>query len=364
MKPSALDSLTSLRFFAAASIVLFHMQGTLLPTGHTPVLALGVSFFFVLSGFILAYVYPNGIEPKRFYLARFARLWPVHAATLALTLWLLVPHLLGRSEWTGPLVLNALMLHAWAPITGYVFSFNAVSWSISTEMFFYLLFPLLMTKHLKLVIAIVAAVTLWCLFVLEIASVETGNNLWHLSPTHFVLQHPIMRVLEFAVGVAAGRHFTRRRLDLPHATAFEVAALCAVVLFAVASSFFPSSSTGRWLGQSGGMLIFAAAIYIIANQKGAVSRTLAFRPLVILGEISFSTYMLHQIVIRYAVAHQWPATLGSVWTPIAVITIVYGGSYALWRIVEEPSREFIVGYWSRRITRIVKSSAVKSTAAV
>lgn len=76
-------------------------------------------------------------------MARFARLWPAHAATLILSVILLArPNATG----TDPVVLfaNVTMVHAWIPIWDYFFSYNSVSWSISTEAGFCLLFPLVL----------------------------------------------------------------------------------------------------------------------------------------------------------------------------------------------------------------------------
>ena len=82
--PGKLEPLTSLRFFAAAAIVLHHTQEVWVPTGFWLPFLLdqAVAFFFVLSGFILTYVHPalpTRAERRRFWLARFARIWPAHA---------------------------------------------------------------------------------------------------------------------------------------------------------------------------------------------------------------------------------------------------------------------------------------------
>src|SRR5688572_22687863 len=86
-----LDPLTSLRFAAAAMIVVLHTRGVFgLPAdwGEPFAFAQAVPFFFVLSGFILTHVYPNldAAGSRRFLVARVARLWPAHAATFLLTL--------------------------------------------------------------------------------------------------------------------------------------------------------------------------------------------------------------------------------------------------------------------------------------
>lgn len=76
-----LDQLTSLRFFAALMIVIHHSTGLFGIKNISFHIGQGVSSFFVLSGFILSYVYPkleNWYEIKKFWKARIARLWPAH----------------------------------------------------------------------------------------------------------------------------------------------------------------------------------------------------------------------------------------------------------------------------------------------
>lgn len=89
MTKSKLDALTGLRFLAAAMILIHHSPF------HIPVPAIaydhGVSFFFVLSGFILAYVHPtigSMQEVKAFLWNRVARIWPAHLVTLMTTVFL------------------------------------------------------------------------------------------------------------------------------------------------------------------------------------------------------------------------------------------------------------------------------------
>jgi peptidoglycan/LPS O-acetylase OafA/YrhL len=145
--------LTSLRFFAALWVVLFHYWRNLAVPG-TPAFVekgyLGVELFFTLSGFILCHVYLTGVGQGRFKYgaflwARLARVYPLHIATLlgvgamalaALSLGLPVD---GNILSWRSLPANLLMIHAWgfAPQAGW----NHPSWSISAEWFAYLMFP-------------------------------------------------------------------------------------------------------------------------------------------------------------------------------------------------------------------------------
>ncbi|HWX34972.1 MAG TPA: acyltransferase, partial [Steroidobacteraceae bacterium] len=159
-----LAALTSLRFLAAAAIVYHHVMGAWafprVPQFH---FAQGVSFFFVLSGFILTYRYPvlrDWREIRRFWLARFARIWPAHATSLVIVVATATAILSSFDGTNLPFYVatNLLMVQSWIPSKAAV-SLNGPSWSISTEFAFYLMFPLLIsnfarTWHIKLVGAI------------------------------------------------------------------------------------------------------------------------------------------------------------------------------------------------------------------
>lgn len=153
-EPLDIKPLTSIRFFAAAWVVLYHYWPHLAGGGERPgVIAkgyLGVELFFVLSGFILCHVYLAAFEGGRFRYgdfiwARLARVYPMHIATLvgiglmaalALAIGIQVdPNILSLAA----LPANLTLTQAWglAPVAGW----NHPSWSVSAEWFAYLCFP-------------------------------------------------------------------------------------------------------------------------------------------------------------------------------------------------------------------------------
>jgi peptidoglycan/LPS O-acetylase OafA/YrhL len=150
-----LDALTSLRFFAAFHVVLFHVHPALpglepnhpLKVGWAQFCANGftaVSFFFTLSGFILAYNYPptREVAARTFYRARFARIYPVYVFGLVLGLPFLAMRVLREGSFGGAALEVALavaLLQAWVPWLW--FAVNAPGWSLSVEAFFYGVFP-------------------------------------------------------------------------------------------------------------------------------------------------------------------------------------------------------------------------------
>ena len=141
--------LTSLRFFFALFVFLSHLYFLKASEFYIDIFEnffsegfLGVSFFFILSGFILAYNYEDKILEKRitkkeFYISRIARIYPMHFVTMLAAL--IISSLIGGSG--KYIAQNILLVQSFFPNEKIFFSLNAPSWSISNEMFFYLIFP-------------------------------------------------------------------------------------------------------------------------------------------------------------------------------------------------------------------------------
>ena len=155
-------SFTGMRFLAAVAVFISHVLAIfpVVERGRIPLGGAGVSFFFLLSGFILTYVYwPNGGRPnggtkslamsrqdfnsRKFYLRRFARIWPLHIVTLLLNLFLIrgFSKFFAGDYAAAKLSVNVGLLQSWIPNRQWLFPLNGVSWSLSAEAFFYLVFP-------------------------------------------------------------------------------------------------------------------------------------------------------------------------------------------------------------------------------
>ncbi|MFF3937964.1 acyltransferase family protein [Streptomyces phaeofaciens] len=172
--------MTGLRFWAALVVVLYHLSRQ---SGRLPVLSdlawygrSGVTFFFVLSGFVLAWTYDGKSVPAKVFLwRRFARIWPMLAVSViaSVAAW----HALG-TEWSRKgVVATLLLVNAWVPEQALLKGGNPAAWSLSDEAWFYATFPLLMalpllrTPRRRLwvaVVACVASLAVW-LFSSEIA---------------------------------------------------------------------------------------------------------------------------------------------------------------------------------------------------
>jgi peptidoglycan/LPS O-acetylase OafA/YrhL len=322
--PLPLRPLTAFRFLAALAVFLHHMEpycrlDPRLAKVYQAVLFegfSGVTFFFVLSGFILTYNY-HGLFASlhrrqlwKFYAARFARIYPVHVLTFLVSLPLSYTEFFVSSH-TALLraVANLALVQSFIPRADYYFAYNAPSWSLSNELFFYALLPLLLwslhslrlarpTRSLGLAIAFLAA-----------AFALTWS--WRGSPRFHWLCYidPLFRLADFAAGVAIGVTYLSLRemrgvsFARTTATLLEIASLVGVGVTVYYARAVPY---GVRLG-SYYTPVMAAVILIFAFQRGYLAGLLSARPFWVLGEISFSFYMLHMIVLRYL--HTYGAAL-------------------------------------------------------
>jgi peptidoglycan/LPS O-acetylase OafA/YrhL len=353
-----LDQLTSLRFFAAMMIVILHSRTVFHYTVDYS-LGQGVSFFYVLSGFILYFVYPKLETPaqvRRFLRARVARIWPAYVASFLLGLWLL------SYPWNNATALAHLaMVQAWIPLPNFYYSYNAVAWSVSTEAFFYLAFPLLLwrwesTWKVKLLVTALPVVAMILLAprlhlpVYVAPGTPEGNS---VTLQGLLYNNPLTRIFEFALGMTVGLawHRSKAQWSTATATALEVGTLvlCAgslYVAFHVDTWFRGMGDAPRmWWGTSGGSaLFFAALIHVMAQGRGVISRALTHRALVLLGEISFSIYLLHYILLDYIRAkgdlfHPVPDAVGFA----IFLAVLLLASFLMWSLVEIPMRRLLLG---------------------
>ncbi|MCE1119147.1 acyltransferase family protein [Pseudomonas sp. NMI795_08] len=214
---SKLAPLTSLRFFAAAMIVIGHSHHLLGSLGIATTFSLsqGVSFFFVLSGFILSYNYeslPNRKAAARFLVSRLARIWPLHIATLLIWLAIITPQI--THEFSAPisatakLMLNALLLQSWSFTAPVILSFNGVAWSISTEAFFYATFAVIAlspTRRLPLALILSSLCAVAFITASTRAGLSAEDGTPGLTMFSVLYTNPLVRLFEFLFGVVCAR---------------------------------------------------------------------------------------------------------------------------------------------------------------
>jgi len=305
-KPARLDALTGLRSFAAVNIVLFHFSnpnwfGLLAPVVNAGYAS--VSFFILLSGFVLGYNYnakarTGELETKRFYEARFTRLYPIYLLSLLLA-FKMIPVEWGahtpRMFWAG-VVLSPLLLQGWIPeIATFL---NTPAWTMSAESFYYVLFPWMarwkkperVRPHLAKMglvwmLGLVPG-TLYALFnpdgLAYVDRFSYGKWLQALKYT------PIPHLASFVFGVLLAEldeivpRIGKLRLVLG---IFGFAATFAVLTQARRLPY-PLLHDGFFMPLFGCIILGLAGI-------NSLSRAFGLRPLVFIGEASYCLYLLH-----------------------------------------------------------------------
>lgn len=330
-----LDSLTGLRFVAALLVFVYHAGLTLRYQHETGQGRVGVSFFFILSGYVLMWSRDQCVGAFQFYRRRVARIYPsyivawVGAATVVALI--LDAHISIRQ-----FALGAVLLQAWIPKAGTNFAINGVSWSLSCEMFFYLTFPwwaawlLNLRRFPRRTLAAVAALAI-------VAVAGISQHGLHGSHQQFfiwlVRTAPPVRFLEFFLGAWLAVEAKRgHNFDI----GFWPAVALTVVGYAVCG-LSEDAYTVTMVTFVPFMLLIAAAS---AADRREQSTWFARRWPVYLGEISYCFYLLHQVVME-ACAHYLHPPKG-VLIGIELIASVAVAT-ALHEIVERPLERKIRG---------------------
>lgn len=299
--------LTSLRFFFAFCVFLSHLSFLINYQKYKNLFEnffsegfLGVSFFFILSGFILALNYrekfkDKTITLKKFYTARFARIYPLFFVTTLLSIPL-------KFSTIKILLLNIFLLQSYIPDKKYFFSYNSPSWSISDEMFFYLVFPLLIIISYKS--KTFFKVLLALAFVLVV--ILLNNLLPEENKNYWTYISPLVRVFDFILGILlfelclyikkSNKSFSQNFYSI-----FEIVAFGILVIYFLCKDYFPISyrySIYYWLPMCLIILVSAKTFFSKAKET-IIQKVLSWKWFVYLGEISFSFYLLHYLVIIY-----------------------------------------------------------------
>ena len=351
--------LTSLRFVAASLIVILHGGQQGLHHGafqRTFAFSHGLTFFFILSGFILAYSYPTlrgAREIGRFWLSRISRIWP--AAVVCTLLWaaLLPWNLNGFSPSQNIAILfsNLFLVHSWMFSRVFSHSFNSVTWSLSAELFFYLVFPfilhILKIRWQWILLCLLSWIAIHLIFMVNIDLTHGRKFLdW------FRYLNPTTRLFEFALGMLAYRLYTRaHKINYSPIfwTVIEVSILLLLISNLWAAKYIsqleifhddPLLSLGQYVENTGAAPSLVLLILVFARSKGYLSMALSHRLGVFLGKISFALYLIHYLFLHLYLQYLKEFSLGfSSWELNSVYWIAcLSASYLLFTFVEEPCR--------------------------
>jgi peptidoglycan/LPS O-acetylase OafA/YrhL len=410
--PDAVPGLTGLRFIAAFSVLIAHGFGVLMQ-GHdspgsvaywvTQASGFGMTLFFVLSGFVIHYNYATLVTAGRLrgtaaYLwARFARLYPLFLLTLLGYLlvsrkhyefWAGHPEQLHSALQALPYFLFSVQSWLYRPVgdTTLIYAIggsSSVTWSISTEWFFYFLYPLVAWLILRsrtsrsTVVLVVAWCALWIALATALYDRAADINAWAVARYGPIAEmrepqdvyaaqdsylrwllyfSPYLRMGEFVLGSLIAQLYVQLRSRKPDALENTIGTL---VLLAAAISTIPitylmySPDVGAnifrkmymnfGLAPSAALVVFCAARY-----DNVLSRLLTSRPALILGDASYSIYLTHFLVLMVAFKLIGTVVHGAIFNAVALtlstlaILLV---SVLLYTFYELPARKWLRRLW-------------------
>lgn len=368
-----LEALTGLRFLAALAV--FNLHFLYLKNWYSdvpaPLLSVinagdkGVTLFFMLSGFILAYAYSNIASDKtsriKFWINRFARIYPVY---LLAWLWI-APSFLALRFSTEPAAValqkaaaasvpSLLLLQSWIH-PRFAIAWNGPGWTLSVEAFFYLVFPfvaILIRKlsRANLLIAVVLFLTasgILSYFSVLIFGAES-------IPARYIHTHPLPNLLIFLAGVSLGYLFQGEKLK--HSVANSLVVVGTIFAFLCAAL---STKTIAGLFANHFLMLFAIAIILFGIASDGGPAFLKSRIMIILGEASYSFYLL-QFAISATVAwiagytlgpENYDALFGSPSHYIALLAVTVAVSIVVYRKVESPMRIYLQKHLNKRFIK-------------
>jgi peptidoglycan/LPS O-acetylase OafA/YrhL len=329
MRTAHIQNLTGLRGFAALSVLLLHIRYGELSNayGHFAFLfktrGLGVDVFFILSGFILAYVhgkdFGSSLRPKEafnFWIARLARIYPVHFFMLVLTAFILPMHRLyawSPVDTALTFYANLFLVHAWGVTPS--LTFNQPSWSISSEWAAYLTFPFVAYFTRK-----------WGKIPFALLLIGLALYVPHLHPN--MLTNGVWTI-KCIIYFIAGYCTYQVCHDLPDSRLWRITAMAIAPLILL---LFWMTSIQYYFGLAFPFLV----IVMIASLFRAGPIWGYSNPVsVYLGKISFSLYMCHIMVMF--VERKLFGMLDLKYE----IPIILAFSMLLYHCIEEPMRKVI-----------------------
>lgn len=377
VRKPALPALTGLRSLLAITILLFHFT----PSGLTwrshpsftlyPIINIGyvfVSFFFLISGYILSYNYAGRPQPMNapdFWMARLSRLYPVYALTMLISIPMLMSEWAIRSRtdfWMGviatPLLIQGIFPHLatfWMTVT----------WTLSCEVMLYIAFPWLLRlrwpKSTGKLLAL--GLALWVIGLIPHtiyvfhdpdhfghAADRYSDGLW-INTLKFT---PLPYLCTFLAGLTLGRLHEAAKLSVRGRVIVGVAGFAGFWFAA-----YHLAERMPYVMVHGGLLtpVFAAIILGLSGPS-PLARIFAIRPLVAIGTSTYALYLLHfNVFLLLQKNHVWErmgvANLDPWISYVFVVLLAIG----VRKWVEHPAQKAIGGWWKERRSKALTSAA-------
>lgn len=389
-----IPALTGLRFVAALSVALSHSVTQLVPwvgvppTWYTLIASaagFGMPLFFVLSGFVIHYNYCEDVNDGavgiyNFFVARFSRLYPLYFVGLIYDtinnytlfkpqtdIFSVFPYYLTMTQsWFYRLYTE----HSLIFVLGLV---PQVSWSVSTEWFFYVVYPLvgyailhniksLRSKIISICILMLAGFGMMSIAISQMGSIEdlAVSSFGRMSAgapygldsffKWLVYFSPYSRVFEFVTGVLISSiYFHTNNVDKKRGIIMTISSICLIfsTLYVLFGTYMIGSPLLREISYLQLSFGFAPSVAILifccASYENSITRLLSSKWLVLCGNASYSLYLLHLVVIQEWASRAPQAVdlrvgSGDVMRMCLCLSACIGLSLISWRMIEVPSQ--------------------------
>lgn len=357
--------LDGLRIVAASAVVILHYADYVkdhavgrFMVDHTWHFNLFVDLFFAISGYVIASQYLTKVGSPaaigRFLWRRFARIYPLHLATLAFYVAIALVLYFGIARGENParyplsdIPAQLLLLHA---IDGARLTFNFPSWSLSAEFFCYVLFPLmaiLLSRRKPVILALIAMP-----FIANtLVSVMAGSEPW----PDWINKGGVFRAVPaFNLGIAC--YLYRDRIQaLPAMPGLLSAALVAFIVFGAHLNIYVA-------------LLMVYAIALLAIHHDCTGQATLFAKLGFerWSDLTYSSYMLHipvaTVVLTLASRYLAPVLPGGklALLPVAIIVLAMLSVLSL-RYFETPMRRALNDLYDRRFRARIATTPLSGT---
>jgi peptidoglycan/LPS O-acetylase OafA/YrhL len=360
-RSGAIPALTGLRFAAALMVFFSHynipgLDGWALRVqgaGYS-----GVTFFFVLSGFIITYNYLEKFESNalrntfQYIVSRFARIYPLYALCIIYP-WMnsgvevpLLPYLTGIQAWSGDVY--------------FAFGINGPAWSISVEIFLYLTFPLLIPVLSKLniinsrnrLLAFALSAFAVQLILAAYFSMPGRAELTSISPDsahRWLYRMPATRIFDFCLGIAAAIYYKRHFVPSNNTQKFWSVAVGTSLLLVLVLMGWSKNFLSAFSWDASYAALFAIVILGVAvNQKSRISKAFSGETMILLGESSFAFYLIHAILRPLYTAHATASLMYQVMHLAIFLSIVTCVSIGLHLAIEKPLQKVIKNRFTKK----------------
>jgi peptidoglycan/LPS O-acetylase OafA/YrhL len=368
MKPyvTNIACLTPLRGIAALLVAVFHFQvyfirfitkdqSMFVDKGY-----LMVDLFFIMSGFLIMHVYKDDFGElisiksfKKFMLARFARLYPLHIITLLVLVVIFYAKSLHAQGYLDPqaIIYHIFLLHAF-PVSKDV-TWNIPSWSISAEWWAYTLFPFLClllykSKRLGVILMLLSIMTIYTAIVCFLPRYDTyGHSIKYVFNLDVTYDYGFLR--SFA-GFMTGMLLYLLYLSAVIKKIFNSDLLCGIYIVLILFALHKGIKD-IWFVPG-----FAILILLFTCNTGKFSSRFNNKALNFLGDISYSVYMIHFLIIvflemvadklGYNHHREWvlPFFNGAIFCIVYVLILLIISAIS-YRVLEKPFRKYINSKW-------------------